>query len=265
MAAQQPDARAHNPNGLDFTRVASYERRIRADIERVWENVLDWEHLAHLHDTSFDFIDLIDAGSWGWRVHSNEARTATIELVVADAHSYVSRSYADGAQKAEIWTFLTPGEGATDIRVEFDLADVPEARRDAYGERMLALYGHLWDEDEAMMMARTRRLQESRSRERTVTLGRRGELRLPLTFELGGREYRLREVDGALTALPTTCPHLLGPLPEQPAADGTLTCPWHGYRFDVSTGACLWPATATCRLPPTPAIELDDDLVIARA
>lgn len=58
MPAQQTNTHARNPNGLDLVRVARYERTIRADIERVWENVLDWEHLAHLHDSSFDHIDL---------------------------------------------------------------------------------------------------------------------------------------------------------------------------------------------------------------
>ena len=25
----------------------------------------------------------------------------------------------------------------------------------------------------------------------------------------------------------------------EPDADGVMTCPWHGYRFDARTGACL--------------------------
>jgi nitrite reductase/ring-hydroxylating ferredoxin subunit len=265
MPAQQPNARSRNPNGTEFTRVATYERTIRADMERVWENVLDWEHLAHLHDSSFDFIELIEAGDWGWRVHSNTQRTASIELVVADARSYVSRTYTDDVQNAEIWTFLSPGEDTTDIRVEFDLAGIPSDKAAVIGDRMLELYTRVWDEDVAMMRARARRLRESRSRDRVVTLGPRDELCLPLTFQLGGREYRLRESEGELTVLPTLCPHLLGPLPEQPAADGSLTCPWHGYRFDVTTGACLWPARAQCRLPASPLIEIDDDRVIVRA
>lgn len=262
MTAQQHNAHDHDPNNLGLTRVAVYERTVRAGIEQVWENVLDWEHLAHLHSSSFDVIDLIDAGDRGWRVYSDARHTSTVELVIADDHSYVSRSYNDGAQNAEIWTHLSPGETSTDIRVEFYAPDAPEGKRDAIGRRMLDLYTCLWDEDEAMMMERARRLRESRSHARTVALGRAGDLQLPVTFQLGGREYRLCDVAGELTVLPAVCPHLLGPLPECPAADGTLTCPWHGYRFDLETGACLYPPAAPCRLPPMPSIQVEDGRII---
>lgn len=264
MTAQQPNARQRNPDRVALTRVAVYERTIRADIERVWENVLDWEHLAHLHDSSFGVIELIDAGPWGWRVHSDAQHSTSIELDVADAHRYVSRSYRRGALSAEIWTHLSPADGTTAIRVEFDLADVPPARKEVIGQRMLDLYTRLWDEDEAMMMERAHRLQETRSRDHTVTLGRRDGLQLPAVFQLGGREYRLVDGAGTLTVLPTMCPHLLGPLPESPAPDGTLTCPWHGYRFDLATGACLAPATAQCRLPPAPVVAVENEHVIVR-
>lgn len=45
----------------------------------------------------------------------------------------------------------------------------------------------------------------------------------------GDRLYVLREV----------CPHMGGPLSEASYCqkDGTLQCPWHGYVFDVATGA----------------------------
>jgi nitrite reductase/ring-hydroxylating ferredoxin subunit len=33
------------------------------------------------------------------------------------------------------------------------------------------------------------------------------------------------------------CPHFGGPLDDAPVDDrGIVTCPWHGYRFDVRTG-----------------------------
>ena len=45
MPANQQNAALFNPNAPNLTRVATYERLIRAPEERVWENVLDWEHL----------------------------------------------------------------------------------------------------------------------------------------------------------------------------------------------------------------------------
>jgi nitrite reductase/ring-hydroxylating ferredoxin subunit len=32
------------------------------------------------------------------------------------------------------------------------------------------------------------------------------------------------------------CPHLEGPLFEGSISHGVVTCPWHGWRFDVATG-----------------------------
>ena len=70
MPAHQTNALERNPNGLNLTRVAEYRRDIRASLERVWENVLDWEHLPHLHATSFGYCELDEAGDWGWEILS---------------------------------------------------------------------------------------------------------------------------------------------------------------------------------------------------
>jgi hypothetical protein len=47
---------------------ATYRREVRAEIDRIWENVLDWEHLPALHESYFNHVALVDSGSWGWRV-----------------------------------------------------------------------------------------------------------------------------------------------------------------------------------------------------
>jgi nitrite reductase/ring-hydroxylating ferredoxin subunit/uncharacterized membrane protein len=44
--------------------------------------------------------------------------------------------------------------------------------------------------------------------------------------------------DGAqVHALADRCAHLAGPLHEGTVSDGAVTCPWHGSRFDLATGA----------------------------
>ncbi len=54
--------------------------------------------------------------------------------------------------------------------------------------------------------------------------------------EHGGRIYALFNVDGKITAIDGLCPHQGGPLADGPL-DGTLvTCPWHGWQFDVCSG-----------------------------
>jgi nitrite reductase (NADH) small subunit len=44
-------------------------------------------------------------------------------------------------------------------------------------------------------------------------------------------------VDGAIAVLDGVCPHEGGPLGEGVIEEGRLVCPWHGYTFDVRTGA----------------------------
>ena len=46
-------------------------------------------------------------------------------------------------------------------------------------------------------------------------------------------------VDGAFCATQATCPHRQGPLNEGTLDGSTVTCPWHGSRFNVCTGAVL--------------------------
>jgi nitrite reductase/ring-hydroxylating ferredoxin subunit len=255
MTALQENATQFDPNGLDLVRVARYERTIRAPLERVWENVLDWEHLPHLHASSFEHIELDDAGDWGWRTWSDPERSSHVELCVAADDRYVARSYFGGVQATEIWTTLIPDGENTGIEVEFYFPAVDESAVEGLGDMMLSLYSRLWDEDESMMMERHRRLHESRDTATSANLGDRVALvrRLvegeSIIFQLRRREYQLRFHAGELMAHPTICPHLLGPLTDADLGDGRLTCPWHGYQFDLATGECLTPPHAHCSLP----------------
>jgi nitrite reductase (NADH) small subunit len=46
----------------------------------------------------------------------------------------------------------------------------------------------------------------------------------------------------AVFALDGICPHAGGPLAEGTLQGGVVTCPWHGWQFDLSTGRhCLTP------------------------
>ncbi len=51
-----------------------------------------------------------------------------------------------------------------------------------------------------------------------------------------GRIYALFNVDGILSAIDGICPHQGGPLAEGPREGTIVTCPWHGWQFDVRTG-----------------------------
>jgi nitrite reductase/ring-hydroxylating ferredoxin subunit len=58
---------------------------------------------------------------------------------------------------------------------------------------------------------------------------------------VGNRQVALFNVDGTFYAIDNTCTHRGGPLSEGEVEGKEVTCPWHGARFDVSTGTHLSP------------------------
>jgi nitrite reductase (NADH) small subunit len=59
-------------------------------------------------------------------------------------------------------------------------------------------------------------------------------------FTVGDRVLAVFNVEGQFHAIDGICPHAGGPLAEGGLHGCILTCPWHGWQFDVSTGRhCL--------------------------
>jgi nitrite reductase/ring-hydroxylating ferredoxin subunit len=54
--------------------------------------------------------------------------------------------------------------------------------------------------------------------------------------EFEGRVYAIFNVDGQISAIDGICPHQGGPLADGALEGTTVTCPWHGWQFDVRTG-----------------------------
>jgi nitrite reductase (NADH) small subunit len=54
-----------------------------------------------------------------------------------------------------------------------------------------------------------------------------------------GRIYALFNVDGVISAIDGICPHQGGPLAEGELVGSVVTCPWHGWQFDVRSGQSL--------------------------
>ena len=55
---------------------------------------------------------------------------------------------------------------------------------------------------------------------------------------IGGTSIAVANVDGAFHAIASACPHADGPLGEGHVEGCTVTCPYHGWRFDLATGEC---------------------------
>jgi nitrite reductase (NADH) small subunit/3-phenylpropionate/trans-cinnamate dioxygenase ferredoxin subunit len=57
-----------------------------------------------------------------------------------------------------------------------------------------------------------------------------------VTAEVQGAVVALFNVEGTFYATDNTCPHAGGPLGEGTLVGNIVTCPWHGWRFNVCTG-----------------------------
>ena len=55
-------------------------------------------------------------------------------------------------------------------------------------------------------------------------------------LDVGGKPIAVFNVDGKYFAMDNTCPHRGGPLADGPLMGTTVTCPWHGWQFDCTTG-----------------------------
>ena len=55
-------------------------------------------------------------------------------------------------------------------------------------------------------------------------------------FQLNGTTVAIANVDGKLYAINNVCLHRGGPLGEGELNGKIVTCPWHGWTYDVTTG-----------------------------
>jgi nitrite reductase/ring-hydroxylating ferredoxin subunit len=55
-------------------------------------------------------------------------------------------------------------------------------------------------------------------------------------FEIDGNSIAVWNVNGNFYAFQSVCPHRGGPVGEGEMEGNVITCPWHGWSFDVTTG-----------------------------
>jgi nitrite reductase/ring-hydroxylating ferredoxin subunit len=59
------------------------------------------------------------------------------------------------------------------------------------------------------------------------------------TVEAGGTSIALYNVDGQIHATSNTCPHRGGSLGEGVLGGVVISCPWHAFEYEVTSGRCL--------------------------
>ena len=58
-------------------------------------------------------------------------------------------------------------------------------------------------------------------------------------IEKEGKQIAVFNKNGKLFAIDHVCLHKGGPLAEGFVDDNTVTCPWHGWQYNIETGECL--------------------------
>jgi nitrite reductase (NADH) small subunit len=55
-------------------------------------------------------------------------------------------------------------------------------------------------------------------------------------FQVDGTTLAIANVDGKFYAIDNTCLHRGGPLGQGQLSGKAVTCPWHGWQYDVTSG-----------------------------
>lgn len=53
------------------------------------------------------------------------------------------------------------------------------------------------------------------------------------------RRYAVIKVGGELHGIESDCKHMRASLATGDVCEGVLTCPWHGWRYEIESGNCL--------------------------
>lgn len=249
---------ASRPNQIEYQRIddlhflGNYLRTLPISMARMMENAHDWEHLPFVHASSFTSIDLIEKGAWGWRAKiglPGGEDYQLLDLIVDEARNYwVSTVYSGFGTGTEIHTQATElGANEVEVDVRFYLPEAPanKAIADTVLVYLTDQYRLLYDEDTYLMIGRQTALDD-----RAHRVAEPIETSIVLVGSLPEMDrHKVYSVDTAAgrfcvrwwredwIAHSAVCPHMLGPLDEcAPDEHGTITCPWHGYRFDIVSG-----------------------------
>ena len=240
-------------SGLQF--LGNYRRKLPVSMLRMMENALDWEHLPFVHASSFGDIGCIAQGKWGWRAKVSQTAPGeedqVIELLLDLPKNYWATSVVSGpGHGIEIHTQANP---LSDFEIEIDVrfysaTEVPQDLLGIYLDVLTQQYTRLYDEDVALMTGRQAALddRERRTGDKRETveilvgdvdmLAQKGRC----IVETSTGRFCVRKLNDAWIAHSATCSHLLGPLDDSIInADGSISCPWHGYRFNIETGENL--------------------------
>ena len=248
--------------------VSTYTRELPINLDRMYENAIDWEHLPWLHSATFSHVEMLEAGDWGWKIKAaltpkSVFNTMTLELRLdRTKNRWITKTLSGYGKGTEIWTHAIPiADNKIKVIVDFYIPKIPKVLKPMYAENYETVYAKLYDEDLWMMAGRQKELDKLEHAVKvtdispSLNLGTWQTLKpqMPYVFDFNQHAYRLVKLNGELIAHSTVCPHMLGPLNDANIEEGILECPWHGYQFDLKTRKCI--SGQRCRMAPAPKIE----------
>ena len=207
----------------EMIEVGTLERDVGASLKRAIEDELDWEHLPYTHASTFSNVSLINADRMGWEADVMLTDGTPMQMHVKldeDRKGYTNSTFTDGAENGRaVCRIEETGADSCHMSFRFFIPEDSPFPRDMAGPFYAEMFGRLVDEDEPKMMHRTAALRA------------------------GGKIHKERREallpNGDAVQVPRYCPHQGLPLDCEPDSNGTMTCPWHGYRFDAQTGKCV--------------------------
>jgi len=78
---------------------------------------------------------------------------------------------------------------------------------------------------------------------------------------IGGKAITVANIDGSFHACVSNCPHADGPLGDGTLDGKILSCPYHGWEFDLTDGSCKTDPDTTLGLY---EVQIVDDAVCVR-
>ena len=82
-----------------------------------------------------------------------------------------------------------------------------------------------------------------------------------IKVEAGGQKIALFNAGGTFYAIGDTCTHRGGPLSEGTLSGTRITCPWHGAKFEVTSGKVVGPP-AQLDVPSYKVVVEGDDIKV---
>lgn len=208
---------------MQMLEVGELVRDLGASAAMAVEDELDWEHLPHVHASTFRAARIICADRNGWKadVELVDGTPMRMEVTIdPDRLGYTNSTFFGDFENGRAVARLTEtGPDSCRMHLRFFVPDMPETDRAAAGAFYRAAFTQILDEDEPKMIHRAAFLKAGPAARRETRLA--------------------RLADGTSVEVPLLCPHQGLPLDCEPDAQGMMTCPWHGFRFDARTGACL--------------------------